>query len=69
MIEDQDGEEAIILIPKSLIPSPQECDIQHDWIGEETLIDNFLDLLRAENSYTRVQVRQAQGDGASTYRE
>ena len=58
VIEDQDGEEAIILIPKSLIPSPQECDIQHDWIGEETLIDNFLDLLRAENSYTRVQVRQ-----------
>lgn len=58
VIEDQDGEEALILIPKASIPSPEECEIRYDWISEETLIDKFIDFLRVENSYTREQVRQ-----------
>lgn len=57
-IYDQDNEEALILIPQSSIPSPQECEIQYDWINEKTLIDSFIDSLRKENSYTRDQVRQ-----------
>lgn len=57
-IYDQDNEEALILIPRSSIPSPQECEIWYDWISEETLINSFIDSLRTENSYTRDQVRQ-----------
>lgn len=58
VIEDQDAEEALILIPKSSIPTPEECAIRYDWISERTLIDSFIDSLRTENSYTREQVRQ-----------
>ena len=58
VIEDQNGEEALILIPKTAIPFPEECEIHYDWISEEILIDSFVDSLRAENSYTREQVRQ-----------
>lgn len=58
VIEDQDGEEALILIPKSSIPAPEACDVRYDWISEKTLIDSFIDSLRTENSYTREQVRQ-----------
>lgn len=58
VIEDQNKEEAIILIPKSSIPTPEECAIHFDWISERTLIDSFIDSLRTENSYTREQVRQ-----------
>lgn len=57
-IYDQDDEEALLLIPRSSIPSPQECEIQYDWINEKTLIDSFIDSLRTKNSYTRDQVRQ-----------
>lgn len=58
VIEDQEGEEALILIPKVLIPSPEECEFRQDWISEEILIDSFVDSIRVENSYTREQVRQ-----------
>lgn len=58
VIEDQEGEEALVLIPKSSIPSPEECEIHYDWISEEILIDSFVDVLRVVNSYTREQVRQ-----------
>ena len=61
LIEDQDDQEAIILMPKNLLPSPDKCEIQYDWINEETLIDSFIDSLRTENShtrYTRNEVRQ-----------
>lgn len=58
VIEDQDGEEALILIPKSSIPAPEECAVRYDWISEKTLLDSFIDSLRTENSYTREQVRQ-----------
>ncbi len=58
VIRDKDGAEALILIPKSVIPSPQGCEIYHDWISEEVLIDSFIDSLRVENCYTREQVRQ-----------
>ena len=58
IIEDQNGEEALILIPKFSIPSPEGCEIRQDWISEETLIDGFIDALRVENSYTREQVRK-----------
>lgn len=58
VIEDQDGEEALILIPKSSIPTPADCAICYDWISEKILIDSFIDSLRTGNSYTREQVRQ-----------
>ena len=58
VIEDQDGEEALILIPKSSIPAPEECVVRYDWISEKTLVDSFINSLRTENSYTREQVRQ-----------
>lgn len=58
IIEDQDEEEALILMPKSSVPSPEECDVRYDWISEEVLIDSFIDSLRTENSYTRAQIRQ-----------
>ncbi len=58
IIEDQDGEEALILIPKVSVPAPEECEIHYDWISEEILIDSFVNSLRVENSYTREQVRQ-----------
>lgn len=57
-IYDQDDNEALILILRSLIPSPQECEIQYDWINEKTLINSFIDSLRTENYYTRDQIRQ-----------
>lgn len=57
VIEDQDDEEALILIPKSSIPKPEECPVRYDWISEKTLVDSFIDSLRTENSYTREQVR------------
>ena len=50
VIEDQDGEEALILIPKVSVPSSDECEIRYDWISEEVLIDSFVDSLRVENS-------------------
>lgn len=61
IIEDQDGKEALILIPKVSIPSPEECKIRYDWISDKTLIDNFIDFLHVENSYTHEQVRQLKG--------
>lgn len=61
VIEDQDAEEALILIPKSSIPAPEKCVVRYDWISEKTLIDSFIDSLRTENSYTREQVRQLKG--------
>lgn len=58
VIEDQDDEEALILIPKVSVPSPEQCEICYDWISEEILIDSFVESLRVENSYTREQKRQ-----------
>lgn len=58
VIKEQDGEEALILIPKSSIPAPEECAVRYDWISEKTLVDSFIDSLRTENSYTHEQVRQ-----------
>lgn len=57
-INDQDGNEAITLLPRNLIVSPEKCIKNHDWISEETLIDNFVDSLRIDNNYTRDQIRQ-----------
>lgn len=56
--KDQDDEEDLILIPKSSIPAPKECDVRYDWISEKKLLDSFLDYLCKENSYTREQVRK-----------
>lgn len=58
IIVDQNDDEAIIIIPKASLSSPEETENRYDWISEETLIDNFIESLRVENSYTRDQVRQ-----------
>ena len=63
VIKDNNDQEALILIPRTSIPSPQECAVQYDWINEKTLIESFIDTLRKENfynrePYTREQVRQ-----------
>lgn len=57
-IKNQEGEDVFILIPKTLIPSPEECEIRYDWISERILIDDFMNFLRTENSYTHRQVGQ-----------
>lgn len=58
VIADQNDDEAVIIIPKTSLCSPEEAENRYDWISEETLIDNFIESLRVENSYTRDQVRQ-----------
>ena len=58
LIDDHNDETAVILLPKTSLVSPIECETHFDWISEETLLDNFIDSLRIENGYTRDQVRQ-----------
>lgn len=58
VIADQNDGEAVTIIPKSSLSSPEEVEIRYDWISEATLIDNFIESLRVENRYTRDQVRQ-----------
>lgn len=58
VICDQNDDEAVIFLPKTVLSSPEEVEKRFDWISEETLIDSFIDSLRAENGYTREQVRQ-----------
>lgn len=58
VISDQNNDEAIIIMPKSTLPLPQEAKIQLDWISEDTLINNFIDSLRIEYGYTKEQIRQ-----------
>lgn len=58
VIENQNDEEALVLIPKSAVSCPEKCENGYDWISEEILIDDFIDFLRVENSYPREQVRQ-----------
>lgn len=58
VITDQNDNEAVIIVPKSSIVSPQEVENQFDWISEETLIDDFIKSLRIKNGYTREQVHQ-----------
>lgn len=58
VITDQNDDEALIIIPKIALSSPEEAEKRYDWISEETLIDNFIESLRVENNYTRDQVRQ-----------
>lgn len=58
VITDQNDDEAVIIIPKSSLVSPEEVENNFDWISEETLIDSFIESLRVENGYTREQVRQ-----------
>lgn len=57
-IADQNDTEDIIIIPKSALVAPNESENRFDWINEETLINNFIEMLRVENSYTRDQGRQ-----------
>lgn len=58
VIAEQNDDEAVTIIPKSSLSSPEEVEIRYDWISEATLIDNFIESLRVENRYTRDQVRQ-----------
>lgn len=58
VILDENDNEAVIIIPKPALASPEETEKQFDWISEEILIDSFIDSLRTENSYTREQMRQ-----------
>lgn len=58
VITDQNDDEAIIVIPKTSRVSPEDAEAKFDWINEETLVDNFIEILRIENRYTRDQARQ-----------
>ena len=58
VIGDQNNEEAVLLIPKSSIPSSRSCVVCYDWISKDVLIDSFIDSLRSKNSYTKAQIRQ-----------
>lgn len=46
------------LCPKKCFCKPEECEINYDWIDKNTLIDNLVDALRTENSFTHKQVQQ-----------
>ena len=58
VITDQNDNEAVIIMPKSVLVSPEKSKNRFDWISEETLIDSFIESMRVENSYTRDQIRQ-----------
>lgn len=58
IVDDQNNNEAVIIIPKSALPSIEESENRYDWISEKTLMDSCIESFRAENSYTREQVRQ-----------
>ena len=58
VITDQNDNEAVIIMPKSVLVSPEKSENRFDWISEETLIDSFIESMRVENSYTRDQIRQ-----------
>ena len=58
VVEDQNESEAVIIVSRSTIKSPEETETRYDWISEETLIDSFVDFLRVENSFSRDQVRK-----------
>lgn len=58
IVEDQNDEEAVILLPKSVISTPENCKIHYDWISENVLIDSFIDLFRAETTYSRTEVNK-----------
>ena len=58
VITDQNDNEAVIIMPKSVLVSPEKSENRFDGISEETLIDSFIESMRVENSYTRDQIRQ-----------
>lgn len=51
VITDQNDNEAVIIMPKSVLVSPEKSENRFDWISEETLIDSFIESMRVENSY------------------
>lgn len=58
VINDKNDNEAVILLPKSVLPSPEDVEIRFDWISEDALIDGFVNSLRDHFNYSRDQVRQ-----------
>lgn len=62
VIEDENGTEAVTLLPRSSLNDPISCDTHYDWIVEEKLIEVFVDVLRAGNTYTRAELSQIKGN-------
>lgn len=57
VIKDHYGQDAITLIPRISVKSPNECNVQYDWISKQTLINSYIETMREENAYTRKQLR------------
>lgn len=53
VVTDQNGKEAVLLLPKATVSAPLECTNYYDWIRDETLIDGFMEALRSGNEYTK----------------
>ena len=50
VITDQNDNEAVIIMPKSVLVSPEKSENRFDWISEETLIDSFIESMRVETA-------------------
>lgn len=68
VVTDQNGKEAVLLLPKATVSAPLECTNYYDWIRDETLIDGFMEALRSGNEYTKDQIRQIK-DSAKQFLE
>lgn len=55
-IPDESQCDAAELMPRTAIPSPDKCKEHDDWISDETLINSFMETIRAENNYSRDQI-------------
>ena len=58
VVENQNDEEEVVILQRSIVPSPSECEQKHDWISDEKLLDTVFDVMRASGEYTRDQIRQ-----------
>jgi len=58
IIEDQNDEETVILLPRQVLEEPSKCGTSYDWISSEKLVNGFIEALKVGNTYTREQLRQ-----------
>jgi len=58
IIENQNDEETVILLPRNVLEEPSKCETSYDWISSKKLVDGFIETLKIGNTYTREQLRQ-----------
>ena len=55
---DHNDNESVILIPRSSLSLPGDCEVRYDWITDERLLTSFFDSVTGKNSYPREKIRQ-----------